>query len=123
MGRETDFYRVVAALQRPPGRIAVQSPEQESGILLCLLRCQIVTGEAVMLVPEPENEHDQHAIAIKLLDGTSLGYVPRDVNQSPLFPGQGQVTFGHVRSVGNPQSSPELHGAIVSPRRLKWLPL
>ena len=67
-----------------------------------------------MLVPEPENEHDSHAIAIKLLDGTSLGYVPRDVNQSPLFPRLGHVTFGHVRSVGNPQSSPEMHGAIVS---------
>ena len=79
----------------------------------------------MMLVPEPENEHDQHAIAIKLLDGTSLGYVPRDVNQSPLFPGQGQVTFGHVRSVGNPQASPEMHGAIVSPSQTtvqRWKP-
>jgi hypothetical protein len=37
-------------------------------------------GRALALVPEPENEHDPHAVAIWNAERTlQLGYVPRDV--------------------------------------------
>jgi|DewCreStandDraft_4_1066084.scaffolds.fasta_scaffold00080_64 hypothetical protein len=32
----------------------------------------------VLLVPRPDNPHDCHAVEIRLLDGTLLGYVPRE---------------------------------------------
>jgi len=71
--------------------------------------------EAVMLVPEPENPHDEHAVAVKLMDGTTLGYVPRHTNQCPIYLNRGHVSFGHLRSVGSPSSNPEMRGAQVRP--------
>jgi hypothetical protein len=35
-------------------------------------------GRALLLRPEPSNEHDPNAIAVDLADGTPLGYVPRE---------------------------------------------
>ena len=63
-----------------------------------------------MLEKEPENEHDSSAIIVKLLNGQALGYVPRDINQSPLF--LKPVDFGHIRSVGQGLES-GLYGAKV----------
>lgn len=71
-------------------------------------------GEAIMMVPEPENEFDEHAIAIKKLDGQQLGYVPRDINQKAVF--HGGLLFGHIRSMGPTYSAePSLYGARVKP--------
>ena len=36
-----------------------------------------ITGQAVSMVKEPSNEYDPDAVSVRLLDGTSLGYVPR----------------------------------------------
>jgi hypothetical protein len=33
-----------------------------------------------VLRPEPTNEHDPHAVAVDLPEGTPLGYVPRELN-------------------------------------------
>lgn len=69
--------------------------------------------QAVVLIHEPTNPHDPHAIAIKLLNGNQLGYVPRDINQLPPF--RRPEDFGHIRSSGPAsQTDPELHGASVS---------
>ena len=35
-------------------------------------------GSALTLRPEPTNPHDPSAVAIDLVDGTPLGYVPRE---------------------------------------------
>ncbi len=35
-------------------------------------------GSALVLRPEPDNPHDPSAIAVDLVDGTPLGYVPRE---------------------------------------------
>lgn len=66
-----------------------------------------------MLVPEPENEYDANAIAVKRLDGKTLGYVPRDCNESPVFRGGG-VLFAHVKSQGPTAGTPHTLGAMVS---------
>lgn len=62
-----------------------------------------LAGTAIVLAHEPENEYDSHAIAVRLLDGKRLGYVPRDITQSPFF--AQPVSFGHVRSLGVGASS------------------
>ena len=38
-----------------------------------IFRCE--PGEAVLLIPEPENEHDRHAIAVFSCRNVQLGYV------------------------------------------------
>ena len=53
---------VAGAIHRPQALAAVQ------------------LGQQLALRPEPENEHDPAAIAVDLLDGRPLGYVPRDFN-------------------------------------------
>ena len=65
-------------------------------ILIYIVFC--LAGEAIMLLPEPENEFDSHAIAIKKLDGQMLGYVPREMNQMHEF--LHGVLFGHVEDSG-----------------------
>lgn len=69
-------------------------------------------GEAIMLIPEPENEHDPHAIAVRKLNGQKLGYVPREMNQLHDF--RHGILFGHVKSSGQVAGrEPALHGAKV----------
>lgn len=64
-----------------------------------------------MMVPEPENEHDEHAIAVKRLDGEMLGYVPKEENRGPAF--KGRVLFGYVESVGSVLNKPYVKGFKV----------
>lgn len=68
-------------------------------------------GQVVMLVKEPNNEHDPDAIAVHTLSGHSLGYVPRDFNNK--FPHD--TNFARVQSVG-PSANEEvtLLGAVVA---------
>lgn len=66
-----------------------------------------------MLTREPENQFDEHAIAVKLLDGRRLGFVPRDINRSPFFPHV--VSFGHIRSLGVAEAA-GLYGVQVRKR-------
>lgn len=42
-----------------------------------LVLSQIKAGDALELVPEPDNPHDPDAVAVKFR-GTMLGYVPAD---------------------------------------------
>jgi hypothetical protein len=66
-----------------------------------------------MLIPEPENIKDKGAVAIKRLDGTSLGYVPI-VDQGQLH--EGQVYFGRVCKAGKfEDKGVTIHYARVSP--------
>lgn len=48
----------------------------------CALCCRTAilptADQGVALVREPENPHDPHAVAIRTLDGGSLGYIARD---------------------------------------------
>ena len=47
---------------------------------LYAVRDALALGEALRLRREPENPHDELAIAIERADGTKLGYVPRAAN-------------------------------------------
>ena len=72
-----------------------------------------IAGQAVMLVHEPSNPFDKHAIAVKQLDGTDLGYVPMTLNQLQEF--QRPEDFGVIASLGPAKDTdPELYGASVS---------
>lgn len=42
----------------------------------------LLKAEALVLLREPGNPHDRHAVAVYAQDGTKLGYVPR--TESPL---------------------------------------
>ena len=62
-----------------------------------------------MLTKEPNNPFDEDAIAVSKLDGTQLGYVPKELTYHfPL-----DVTSGHVQSVG--QTPEGLWGCKVGP--------
>jgi hypothetical protein len=63
--------------------------------------------QAVMLVREPNNVHDPNAVAVKTLQGHSLGYVPKELTVNI----QHDVCFGHIQSVG--QNDKGLWGAFV----------
>lgn len=64
-------------------------------------------GDAVIFDREPYNEYDANAVRISLLDGSQLGYIPRD--QTSLF---GPLTTGgQVMSVGLGQGG--FFGAFV----------
>ena len=65
-------------------------------------------GDAVALVCEPSNPYDPSAIRVQRLDGTKLGYIPREM--TPRFPQA--TTFAHVHSVG--QNSEGKFGFSVS---------
>ena len=68
----------------------------------------------MQLIHEPENPYDSNAIAVKLLDGTSLGYVPRNINQEADF--ALPESFASVKSVGFAmETNPPLYGFSVSP--------
>lgn len=61
-------------------------------------------GEAVHIVPEPDNEHDSHAQAVSLVDGTQLGYIPRPALDYLHRTGGGQgVAEGRVAHVNPDQ--------------------
>lgn len=61
------------------------------------------------MVKEVDNPYDPNAIAVQLLSGQTLGYVPKE--HTVRFPHE--VTFGHVYSMGR-ASSVGLWGATVS---------
>lgn len=53
----------------------------------------------VRLIPRPDNPHDRHAVEIHLLDGTMLGYVPRE-RSAEFFRAvrDGRIAGARVRS-------------------------
>jgi hypothetical protein len=55
--------------------------------------------QALMLVREPTNPFDPCAISVQTLDGTSCGYVPRDLTHLLQY----DETFCHVYSMGRVQ--------------------
>ncbi len=56
-----------------------------------------------MLVPEPENAYDRSAVAINLLDGTSLGFIRKEdqaeYSRARLHEKE-QIRFGRVSASG-----------------------
>lgn len=50
----------------------------------CTLLPQLAIGEALELIPEPENEHDSMAIRVLTRQGQHLGYIPRYYNKAIL---------------------------------------
>lgn len=55
-------------------------------------------GELVMFLPEPENNYDTNAVAIKrMLDGAHLGYLPR--TDQHIYT-KGQIQFGRISDCG-----------------------
>ena len=49
-----------------------------------------------MLVKEPSNVYDPNAIRVQKLDGTQLGYIPKEL--TPRFPQH--TTFAHIHTSG-----------------------
>ncbi|GAB5370396.1 hypothetical protein AAMO2058_001489300 [Amorphochlora amoebiformis] len=71
----------------------------------------LLPGEVVTLEHEPNNPFDSAAVAVRTLNGTQLGYVPRGLTQRFK---QSSMSFGVVESVGaNPEG---LLGLRVSVR-------
>jgi len=62
----------------------------------------------VMNEKEPENPYDPNAVAVKLLDDTKLGYIPRDETSGFVY----SITFGRIRSIGQAANTDTL-GCIV----------
>lgn len=69
-------------------------------------------GDAVMLVKDPHNPYDPHAVSVRTLDGRDLGFVPRDDTGAVTQP----ITFGRVEGIG-PQKDTGLLGFHVR----RWL--
>lgn len=65
-------------------------------------------GQALAFEREPHNPHDKNAVAVCMLDGARLGYVPRDRTGAFLH----SVCFGNVNSMGISEES-GLWGASV----------
>ena len=40
------------------------------------------SGDAVLLIRQPWNAHDAHAVGVHNLRGDLLGYIPREINKS-----------------------------------------
>ncbi|CAD7694669.1 unnamed protein product [Ostreobium quekettii] len=64
-------------------------------------------GDVVILSHEPWNPVDPSAVAVHLLDGRQLGYVPRD--STGVF--THKTTFGRISSVG--RNEVNLYGAFI----------
>lgn len=62
----------------------------------------------VILEREPENPYDPNAVAVKLVDGTKLGYIPRIETGAFVY----SLTFGRIRSIGQAANT-ENYGCIV----------
>ncbi|MDO4437305.1 MAG: HIRAN domain-containing protein [Coriobacteriaceae bacterium] len=73
-----------------------------------LVLSELKAGDALDLVPEPDNPHDSEAIAIKC-KGVKLGYVPSDMN-APLAV---MMHYGHA-------SVFECRVLQVAPERSPW---
>ena len=71
----------------------------------------VPADHAVMMIPEPENKHDEHAIAVTNMAGQMLGYVPKDINRDREF--KGGVLFGYVSSIGPVPDKPHIKGFKV----------
>jgi hypothetical protein len=60
----------------------------------------VTPGQPVIIVPTPENPYDSFAIELFTIDGLSLGFIPRSVNQEMAQKiGQGFVYVGNVYEV------------------------
>ena len=76
-------------------------------------RSLLSAGEAVMMIPEPENPASERALAIKKLDGTPLGYTPEEYCGSAFL--KGRVNFGVVEDFGEVRSRPGTYWLKVCP--------
>ena len=65
-----------------------------------------------MIVPEPENEFSQRALAIKTLAGDSLGHVPKEHCGSIELKDRKQ--FAIVYDTGKLKAKPKVHWVSVS---------
>lgn len=45
---------------------------------------KLVVGDLVWLIPEPDNEYDEHAIRVLNSNGKDLGYIPSEDNEDIL---------------------------------------
>jgi hypothetical protein len=64
-------------------------------------RCR--TGEQLMLLAEPDNPHDRHAVAVLNLQGLQLGYLPSDARDaSAILRGEGITAFV-LKPIGGPR--------------------
>lgn len=73
---------------------------------------QLLPGQALAFVKEPENAYDPHAVAVTTLDAVPLGYVPRERTQAFVH----SVCFGKVLSVGKAASGLWGCSADVQPK-------
>lgn len=53
-------------------------------------------GDAIIFEKKPHNKFDKNAVSITLLEGSDLGFVPRD----ETWPFKLNITFGRIKSVG-----------------------
>ncbi|CAG9460826.1 unnamed protein product [Pedinophyceae sp. YPF-701] len=77
--------------------------------------------DPIILTREPTNPHDPHAVVVRAIDGTAIGYVPRELTKHVLY----GLSFGRVYSIGDvfvedPKGGPPrpLRGAQCATRPL-----
>lgn len=66
----------------------------------------LTPGKALALVREPENPHDENAIAVISPEGHHLGYIPRSENDIPAVLADQDVLLGAEITAFNPLSAP-----------------
>jgi len=86
------FIRSPELSVSPPFRIAGVSFDNRQTVLE-----KVMEGDAVLFEKEPHNDYDENAVRISLLDGSQLGYVPREYTSlfGPLTSG------GRIKSIGS----------------------
>lgn len=66
----------------------------------------LTSGKVLALVREPENPHDENAIAVISPEGHHLGYIPRSENDIPATLADQDVLLGAEITAFNPLSAP-----------------
>ena len=89
-------------------RIAGVTFEGRQEILRLLSELKPETSACLMFEKEPQNPYDPNAVAVKLVDDTKLGYIPRAETSSFIH----SLCFGRIRSLGQAKDTSNL-GCIV----------
>ncbi len=66
----------------------------------------LTPGKVLALVREPENPHDENAIAVISPEGHHLGYIPHSENDIPATLADQDVLLGAEITTFNPHSAP-----------------
>lgn len=70
---------------------------------------KLKVGESVLLIKEPDNEHDHTAVKVCTLDGHHIGYVPAYLSSEVTDIMNTDEELAKVQSIHNGVSAPHIH--------------